>query len=200
MSTLKAFDGVVVISRKLIFLLAALVACTCAWADDSPAATAEHRLLVDQCVARSGSQDNRAECEQVQRQIDAALRMPLDRSPAECAPGATTCGATAGGEPRTAFAGALDKSLADSSPSSWCDSYSCLLNAKPNDPLDKINTEHRLQLETQRTEDHIVDMILPGFGRWEQRRGDVDYRLDYINPRRCSRHQRVGICFTIELR
>jgi hypothetical protein len=200
MSTLEAFSGVVVILQKALFLLVALVVCTCAWADDNPAGTAEHRVLVEQCVARSGSQDSRAECEQLQRQIDAALRLPSDGNLLGCPPGATTCGATAGGESRPDFARDLEMNLADSSSSSGCDSYSCLLNAKPNDPLDKINTTHRLQLETQRTADHIADMILPGLGRWEHRRGDVDYRLDYINPGRCSRHQRVGVCFTITLR
>jgi hypothetical protein len=171
----------------------------------------------------------RAQCEVLQREIDRAWgTFQLGEAPSisrsstcstgnssaktdgasSCQPGGRSldgtrvgAGATDTSRVSSGFAEAFARSRI-ASIETGCVGVSCMADMKPGYlyPYDPLELERRFRMQTTQGSDFLEDLVYPGFGRWEKKRDDdLSIRVDFLNPRRCSRLQRLGVCLSMTM-
>jgi hypothetical protein len=84
--------------------------------------------------------------------------------------------------------------------------YDDYLAGRPNDlpyPLRQpeiygLRQDFILRERDQQAADNVADMIFPGFGRFQGKSFDHDWRLDYLSSKRCN-FKGFGVCFMMNL-
>jgi hypothetical protein len=207
---------------KFIFVAACLFLCRSVFAQHA-SAPAEHDYLVNRCVERAASATSEtsfaaasARCEEWQRQIDAVygtFRLGNSWKIEEpCVNGASTCkpdkisiaqvdsdhGRIDSSRDRVGFGHVFDKGRFLSPKN--CIGVGCMSDIPPiTSQYDAYEVQQRFRDSSINGSDYFADLIYPGFGRLERRRQDADIRLDFLNPRRCGRYQRVGLCLSMTM-
>lgn len=192
--------------------------------------SAEHNYLVDQCITRQllPYEDARALCNRLQDQLDSALATAGDFSvslPGKPCPAESreeTLSQTSVCEPQSAAALGHNKTLPQAPPAfkpaartegviaslpdrsgTDCigsDCYNDVSNFRSQTPADKIEMQRRFETATIRGSDALSDLIFPGFGRFERKSADKDFRIDFLNSHRCHGLPKVAVCVSLTMR
>ncbi|HEY9774704.1 MAG TPA: hypothetical protein V6C81_13165 [Planktothrix sp.] len=209
------------VNMAKIFLIAAcLLLFKPAFAQQSTT-HADHDYFVHRCVERAVTEapgesaaQSTARCERLQSAIDATfgtyrlteswrLAAPCDKGVSGCksddfdAHGVSTNRRWLNSYADDAgFARIFDHKLA-----SDCIGLGCMSDRVPSmNQYDQYEWQRQFRYATVSGTDYFADLIHPGLGRWERHNNDIDYRLDFFNPRRCSsKGPKVGLCFSMTM-